>query len=86
MTATGLLRAATFAGLTLALAGCAGPHGIHGDVGLEPTPQNIPYPNVYRTEPDNHHALKSQAEQKQLQADLQAHKPQRAAPKKRKAQ
>ncbi len=71
-----VVRAGVVAAAALALGGCGGKYGPHGDRGLPPPPANLSYPNVYRTEPDRHHGLKSAEEQKRLQADLLAHKPQ----------
>lgn len=63
------------AGLTLS--GC-GQYGLKGDRGLPPSPEGLAYPSVY-SEPgmDPHRPLKSPADQKKIQADLEAHKPQR---------
>lgn len=68
--------AAAVASVCAALAAC-GPHGPKGDRGLPPPPENLAYPNINRTPPDGGRPLKSQAEQKRLEADLLARKPQR---------
>jgi hypothetical protein len=79
MSTTGLIvRAALVAGVFAALPAC-GKYGPHGDRGLPPAPADLAYPGVYRSEPDRHDALKSAEEQKRLQAELLARKPQRRA-------
>ncbi|MFC7052756.1 hypothetical protein ACFQI3_08665 [Hansschlegelia quercus] len=64
----------TAGALALALAGC-GKYGPKGDRGLPPPPTGLSTPRVY-PDPgsDPNRPLKSQAEQRQLQADLLARK------------
>lgn len=75
MRASGVfVRLALVTAGAIALAGC-GPYGPRGDRGLPPSPEGLTTPRVY-PEPgsDPHRQLKSQAEQRQLQADLLARK------------
>ncbi|HVI29252.1 hypothetical protein [Hansschlegelia sp.] len=69
-----LFRAALIVGVGAAGLQACGPYGPKGDRGLPPPPADLPYPNVYRTQPDAHSKLKTAEEQKRLQADLLAGK------------
>lgn len=75
--AAAVVAAAASLGACGAHDGLGGPHGIRGDRGLPPSPAHLAYPNFGQDPRDAGRRLKTKEEQRRLQAELEARKPQR---------